>query len=655
MMTRSNRLFLLVTLFILITDSYFVWLNYESARDVMQEGLNDELLEARGGFNLALDGAMDMLQQTALYIASDRRVQALFLAGRRAVESEGGGAGGIEAERIRKQLFELVGPGWEAMTERFNVRQLHFHLAPGALTFLRIHKRDKFGDRLDEMRQTVVDANVLRRPTRGFEIGRTYAGIRGVTPVYAQDVGTAERVHVGALEAGTSFPQILSLLRRHTHISFAVLLKQQRLDFKVWPESLKRLYEIRPPVSGFYIEASSDETMARDLLGLKEVRRSMVDGSSVIVEEMHHPLAVTSFPLYDYQGSLLADPESVGQILMWRDATASLAKFRSGVKNNILFAVAVFVMLEIIIYLGIGRVTRRLEEEVAEQTRQLRHANVKLEQRNRELSDSLGQLKTTQAQLIESEMMASLAGLVAGVAHEINTPVGTSVTAASHLVDRVDATSRLFDEGEMTRTDLARFFHKTAKACDIILSNLSRAGGLVKSFKRVAVDQSSLQQRRFDLCEYMEEIRLSLQPRLKKTPHRLILECEHGLELDSYPGALSQVLTNLVMNSLIHGFGDRIDPPGVMKVQASLINGNHVRLIYSDDGKGIAEQDVAHIFEPFFTTNRDGGSTGLGLNLVYNIITGNLGGTIRVESDMGVGTRFVIVFPRHHSQERGYG
>ena len=651
MMTKSNRLFLVISLFILVSDSFFVWLNYVSARNVMHESLQEELIEAGGAFNLALDSSMDMLQQTALFVASDKRVQELFLSAKRAVASEGGGAGGNESERIRQQLFELLGPGWQEMTKHFNVRQLHFHLAPGALSFLRVHRREKYGDRLDEIRHTVVDANRLQQPTRGFEIGRPYAGIRGVTPVYGHDAGSGERIHIGAVEAGMSFPQMLNLLKRHTQVNFAVLLEQSDLDQRVWPESLKRLFEKRPPVSGLYIEASSDEAMTRDLLADGDVRRTLFNEHGLVIKDDSQPLAVIAFPFRDYEGWRRPDKESVGYILMWRDATAAIAQFRSGLKNNILFAMVVFVLLEAIIYLGIRRVTHRLEQEVAEQTHRLSDTNQQLEQRNNALNHSLDELKATQTQLIESEKMASLAGLVAGVAHEINTPVGTSVTAASHLIDRIDNIRQRFKDGEMTRGDLDSFLQNAEKACRILLSNLQRSGDLVKSFKQVAVDQSSLKRRRFDLCSYLHEVEQSLQPRLKRTPHKLLIECQQPFELDTCPGVLSQVVTNLVMNSLIHGFADHDGRPGVMRIEAQSLNGSSVRLCYSDDGKGIAECDLPNIFEPFYTTNREAGGSGLGLNVVYNSITGNLGGSIRVESKFGEGVRFIIEFPQNLAKD----
>ncbi|MCG7923551.1 MAG: ATP-binding protein [Candidatus Thiodiazotropha lotti] len=617
----------------------------------MYESLQDELSEAGSAFNISLDSNMDMLQQTALFVASDKRVQDLFLAGKLAVESEGGGAGGSESDRIRQQLYELLEPGWSEMRKQFNLRQLHFHLAPGARSFLRVHQREKYGDRLDDIRHTVVDANQLQRTTRGFEIGRPYAGIRGVSPVYATVDGV--RIHIGAVEAGMSFSQILDLLIRHTHVNYAVLIKQQELQNRVWSESLKQLYAGRPPVSGYYIEASSDDKKSAQLLSDRVLHRTLFDESKIYIQDGAEPLAMIALPFYDYQGWKNPDREHIGQLLMWRDASTLIANFNKSFSNNILFAVAVFVLLELILYLGMRRVTQQLESEVKFQTGQLSESNTKLAHRNTALIHSLHELKATQKQLIESEKMASLAGLVTGVAHEINTPVGTSITAASHLKDRVVKIRQHFERDEMTRTDLDGFFNSSEKACDILLSNLQRSGDLVKSFKQVAVDQSSLKRRLFDMCEYLQEIKQSLQPRLKYSRYQLEIECLSPIELNTCPGVLSQVITNLVLNSIIHGFGDDPDQPGLMRIEVTSVGDSNVRLVYTDDGVGIAEHHIDRIFEPFYTTNREVGGSGLGLHLVYNSVTTHLGGRIQLESKPHAGVRFTIEFPRVFSHHEG--
>ncbi len=276
-----------------------------------------------------------------------------------------------------------------------------------------------------------------------------------------------------------------------------------------------------------------------------------------------------------------------------------------------------------------------LEQRVLERTRQLEHAN-------QELKETLEQLTRTQRQLVESEKMASLGGLVAGVAHEINTPVGVGVTAASHLEARAKAALGAYQEGTLTRTGLEKFLALCDESTRMILVNLRRASELIRSFKQVAVDRSTEERRSFTLRDYLEEVLLSLKPQLKKSAVTVELACDPELTIDSYPGAFSQILTNLVMNALLHAF----DPgqAGRLTIACGQEQGR-LSLAFSDDGKGIAPEHLDKIFEPFYTTKRGRGGTGLGLHILYNIVTQQLAGTIRCESTLGQGTAFFLDMP----------
>jgi len=255
---------------------------------------------------------------------------------------------------------------------------------------------------------------------------------------------------------------------------------------------------------------------------------------------------------------------------------------------------------------------------------------------------AMDKLKEAQIQLVQSEKMASLGALVAGVAHEINTPVGVGVTAASTLQARAVALRDLYERDALRRSDLAGFVAMSEESTQIILRNLQRAADLIHSFKQVAVDQSSGERRRFALKAYIDEILLSLRPKLKKTHHVVDVECPEGLVIDSYPGAIAQIMTNFVTNSLIHGFEDI--PQGHIRIVIRQEPGR-VTLAYSDDGRGIAPEHLGRVFDPFFTTKRGVGGSGLGLHIVYNLVTQRLGGTIHVSSELGKGTDFVIQLP----------
>lgn len=263
--------------------------------------------------------------------------------------------------------------------------------------------------------------------------------------------------------------------------------------------------------------------------------------------------------------------------------------------------------------------------------------------RARELAErALAELKVAQEKLVQAEKMVSLGQLVAGVAHEINTPVGVALTAASFLEQETQKLQELVTGSTLRKSDLAHYGAIAVESTRSIQANLLRAGHLIQSFKQVAVDQTSQERRRFKLAGYIDETLLSLAPKLKKVPHQVIVDCPADLELDSYPGALSHVLTNLVVNALIHAFDDAT--PGILRIKARC-HADQVIMAFTDDGKGIPPEHLGKIFDPFFTTRRGSGGSGLGLNVVYNSVTANLQGSISCDSRLGSGTTFTISFP----------
>ncbi|MET0855530.1 MAG: ATP-binding protein, partial [Telluria sp.] len=277
----------------------------------------------------------------------------------------------------------------------------------------------------------------------------------------------------------------------------------------------------------------------------------------------------------------------------------------------------------------------RLERAVHERT-------LLLEQRNAALQEA-------QAELVRQEKLASLGRLVAGVAHEINTPLGICVTATSHLVQELKLTREELAAGDMTAESLEQFFDIVDQSLRIMTTNTQRAAALVRSFKQVAVDQSSDDIRSFDLKKYLGEVLLSLQPKLKGRPVKVEVDCGTDINLESFPGAVSQVVTNMLMNSLVHGFEG--DQAGAIVIKGAL-EGETVVLDYSDDGAGMDAETLAKLFDPFFTTRRGSGGSGLGAHILYNLVTGALGGTVKVESAPGQGLQYHLRFPRNRRKEK---
>ncbi len=265
-----------------------------------------------------------------------------------------------------------------------------------------------------------------------------------------------------------------------------------------------------------------------------------------------------------------------------------------------------------------------------------------LERANKELTASLQTIEQAQDKLVQSEKMAALGELVAGVAHEINTPVGVGVTAASFLDTKIVEIRKIYNSGELKRSELESFLQVVEEVSNSILINMKRAAELISSFKQVAVDQSSETRRKFNLKKYIDEILLSLRPRYKKTGHEIKINCDDHIELNSYPGVFSQILNNLIMNSLLHGFEDIKE--GIIQIEITRKN-DHIQFIYKDNGSGMTLEQKEKVFDPFYTTKRTKGGTGLGMSILFNLVTQTLKGSIECDTSVGNGVVFTMIFP----------
>jgi C4-dicarboxylate-specific signal transduction histidine kinase len=296
---------------------------------------------------------------------------------------------------------------------------------------------------------------------------------------------------------------------------------------------------------------------------------------------------------------------------------------------------------------------RQMADAVRQREVDLRDLNAELEARvqartedlemaNAELSAAMNTLEQAQDELVRSEKMAALGSLVAGVAHELNTPIGNSLMVASTLQERTDEFESGIEKG-LTRTALNRQLSTSREAAASLVRNLQRAGELIASFKQVAVDQTTSARRRFALDEVVHEIILTLSPALKKMPWKIESDVPTGIWLESYPGPLGQVLTNLINNAVLHAF-DGLSV-GMIRVGARSLDESSMQLTLSDDGNGILPEHLPRIFDPFFTTRMGRGGTGLGLSICHNIVENILGGRVNVASTPGQGTVFTLTLP----------
>jgi PAS domain S-box-containing protein len=287
----------------------------------------------------------------------------------------------------------------------------------------------------------------------------------------------------------------------------------------------------------------------------------------------------------------------------------------------------------------------------AEEITERKRAEAALQASEREIRSArdaaeaaLRKLQATQNFLIEAEKLAALGRLVAGVAHEINNPVGTSLTVASSLQRKAAMFTAEVARGDLRRSSLNEFLDISREASSQLVANLTRAAELVQSFKQVATDRNYSNQRTFDLGDLTEQVFLSLRPGLGKQNLTLNVECQPGLMMNSYPGPYGQVLTNLLLNSIAHAFPG--GKGGTVDVKAQASGHDHVEIVFSDDGCGMSLDVRRKAFDPFFTTRRDQGGTGLGLHIVYSIVTNCLGGRLNLDSEPGRGTKIQLILPR---------
>lgn len=263
----------------------------------------------------------------------------------------------------------------------------------------------------------------------------------------------------------------------------------------------------------------------------------------------------------------------------------------------------------------------------------------------RKAEAALAELQDAKASLIQAEKLAALGQLVAGVAHEVNTPIGISLTTSTTMEIEIERLAVSVTTGRVLRSELDRSLKRLAEGCRILTESLRRTADLIGSFKQVAVDQAGDGRKRFRVAQSLRDILTTLAPTLRHHGHEADVECPENLEIEGQPGALAQIVTNLVINAATHGYPT--GGSGRITVGVQLSGPASVRLVVADDGVGIPRDLQEKVFEPFYTTNRLKGSTGLGLHIVHNIVHSTLKGRLFLEGGPGQGTRVVIVFPQH--------
>jgi len=401
-MQKSHKTFFVLSLVIAILEISFVSFTYLQQKNTLEEHLQEKIQQVRSSFDLALLSSRQRMSELAGYVANSPAIQQAFLAGKKAIIKEGGGAGGSESAAARAKLLSLSQKSWQQLNSSFDFRQMHYHLPSPPTSFLRVHKPEKYGDDLSPLRHMLVTANEKRQLVSGFESGRSQSGLRGVSPVFAYDSETEQPIYVGTLEFATSLEQTLVTLAENQGVDLAVLLSVEELGKIAWPDNLRQRTLEKGAVDGFLIETASFP-QAKRILQEEDVRDLFISETMDLHVDKtgYHWLA--SFPLRDFGGDQDLQRPAVGKVIISRDATKSVQALHRNLANNIMLALTGFIFIEILLFMGMQVTTRALERIVQK-------GREEVESQNRILADELQQKEQLQQQreaLIE-ELLAAM-------------------------------------------------------------------------------------------------------------------------------------------------------------------------------------------------------------------------------------------------------
>ncbi|NOQ93626.1 MAG: hypothetical protein GQ547_03200, partial [Methylophaga sp.] len=355
---KKHRLFLIISLLIAIIDGAFVGITYLQAKHNIHLDEQQKAINHFSAFDIAYKASQENMLQIAHIVANTPSYQELFYAGKLAVEQEGGGAGGSESKQARDALNNAVASSWKDFTTKFSARQLHFHLGPGSTSFLRVHKPQKFGDNMDDIRHTIVASNSLQKEVKGFETGRVYSGIRGTSPVFfTNNEGISE--HVGTVEAGLSFQPVLQNLVETSNINAAILLYKDHLAANVWPDYLKKRLQDTPAINNLVIEQTTNDFItplaklsASMMINESNHQHSKIEGSDInmqVIAFNGDTYLYTTKPLRDFLGSTDLTKPDAGQVVIWQNINDIHALFNHHLKINIFYALTAFFIIEILV------------------------------------------------------------------------------------------------------------------------------------------------------------------------------------------------------------------------------------------------------------------------------------------------------------------
>ncbi len=517
----------------------------------------------------------------------------------------------------RQKLLEIVQPFYDN-AKKYGVKQLHFHLGNNE-SFLRMHRADKFGDNLSDIRYSVKYVNKRHKFTSGFEQGKIIHGFRFVYPIKSM-----EGKHLGSVELSIGTKAFEEMFENTLFVNSNFIVNKKISQDKIFEAEIHKHY-VDSLESPLYLQGKNQALINKKMLSYitnnlqgyqNSIQVKLQEKRAFAIElQTNAGYFVKSFiPIKNIkEKKVVAYFITLGESLYLKELH----------KDTLILKFSLLILTLMILYVIHRNLNyaHELQEEVKRKTKELRES---------------------QQRVVQAEKMASLGMLITGVAHEVNTPIGLSITAITSLIDDTKSLQSNYENQTMDESEFSDYLEKSSKTTKIIFVNLVRTAQLVKNFKQLSTNQNLSDLVEMDIKPYVDSLLISLESKLKEKNVKVELSIEENLKITSYADVLPQIFNNFIANSLTHAF-TKIQNP-LISIDIKKKDANIV-IHYSDNGVGIEEDLLKKVFDPFYTTNRGAGNSGLGMHVIYNLISEKLDGTIDITSEIDKGVEICVTLP----------
>ena len=595
----------LLFLFITIYSLGFILLTYDGKRRVDTQ-LVDKLESASVEYKLIYKTYKKTSKLIYSNIKNDKKILELY-----------GNLSDTNKDSSRQELYDIIKPLYK-IAKKDGIKQLHFHLKNNE-SFLRMHRPNKFGDSLSEIRYSVVSVNKKHKTISGFEHGKVASAYRFVYPIRSLD-----REHLGSVEISIGTKSFERFFENTLFIDSSFIFDKNITVKKSFEDEVKKYYDVSLE-SPLYLQDKNQETMDENLMlylknNAKQYQKIL---KKKLKTKKSFSVKIQAGKDYYIKSFVAVKNIKDKKVVAYFITTVKSLYLEQLYRDSFILKIIFLFFTLLVVYII---------------DRNLRYST----ELRKEIQTKTKELQDSQEKVVQAEKMASLGMLITGVAHELNTPMGLSITAITSFIDETKILKSDYESEKMDEEEFTNYLQKSSKTADIILVNLLRSAGLVKSFKQLSVNQNLKEIVEIDFKEYTDSLLISLDTKLKEKAVSVKVSIEKELKITTYVDVLPQIFNNFILNSLTHAFHNINNPQ--IYIEIKKINAN-IAIDYHDNGVGMDDSTINKIFDPFYTTNRGAGNSGLGMHVVYSLIVDKLDGTIDAQSQINNGVHISVTLP----------